>query len=452
MQDNLSIMRAVWVNGSNEFQQRIPEPTQANIANVIETLFDPMNKRYYNEFCDTLINRVGLTILNNKIFKNKLAAFKGEKITYGNTVQEILPAWIKAHSYDPNAVDVFKNEAPELEAFYYSQNREDYYPITINRQVLHRSFNSVNGLNTLVAAEMVAPYNSDEYDEYLIMKQLIAFYEVAWGFYRVKLTNPITTRQGGEDFLTEVKSHAAKVQFPNVMFNSGLFKNIPVFATPDELILIVTPDVEANISVRTLANTFNIAEADIKQRIVLVDELPIPDTYAILTTKDFFRCHDTLIDTTSIFNPKTLATNYFVHHWGIYAASPFVPAIAFGTGEATSRGKVTVAVTGLTVSAKEVSIKAGETTEIIATLKGNVTPTGKDIVMPPAACTYSVSVIRDTKAITSSRTYVDSKSVLHTDKDKLEAGDKIIIGCKASYVNPDGKTTAYKSDVTVTIA
>ena len=98
---------------------------------------------------------------------------------------------------------------------------------------------------------------------------------------------------------------------------------------------MITPRTLAGLNVQTLANVFNLELAEIKYRTVVVDEFPIPDCDAILTTRDFFVCHDTLYQTDSFYNPDTLSNTYWLHHWGVYSVSPFVPAICFGDFETT---------------------------------------------------------------------------------------------------------------------
>ena len=53
-ENNYTIMRDIWLKGNNDFQLRIPEPTQSNITKTVAALFDPMNQNYFNQFMDAL--------------------------------------------------------------------------------------------------------------------------------------------------------------------------------------------------------------------------------------------------------------------------------------------------------------------------------------------------------------------------------------------------------------
>ena len=343
--DNSTILDRVRLVATNDYQQRIPAVTRGSLARTTAALFDPLNREYWNQFIDILINRIGMTIVRGDQWDNPLAAFKGAKLDYGSTIQEIAPQWIKAHSYDDADETLLKLARPEAAAWYHSQNRRDKYKISINEQELRTAFTDEYGLNNLITKIMQVPYNSDNYDEYRIMLNMIAEYESNWGFYKYGLAElqqqTPDQKVVNEEFLTAIQSFAGKLRFPSQLYNAQDV-DIPVFANPDELILLITPDALAGLNVQTLANVFNLELAEIKYRTVIVDEFPIADCMAILTTRDFFVAHDTLYQTDSFYDPNTLTNHYYLHHWGVYSVSPFVPAICIGKYTTTSITAVTL--------------------------------------------------------------------------------------------------------------
>lgn len=446
--NNSTIMAKAWLAGTNDFQQRIPDPTQAGISATMKALFEPMNTMFYNQFMDILVNRIGFTYVRGEAYKNPLAVFKGSKLTYGSTIQEIAPNWIKAHSYDDENETLLKLHRPEAQVWYHSQNRRDQYPISVNPDELRTAFTEEYGLNNLVAAIMQSPINSDEYDEYRIMLNLIAEYEDKWGFYKHKLSAYPTDDATGKEFLTALQTYGGKLRFPSALYSGT---DIPVFASSDELVLIITPEAQASLNVNTLAAVFNVDLAKVNYRVVLVDEFPIPDAVALLTTEDFFVCSDTLYNTTSFWNPQTLTTNYYLNHWGVYSVSPFVPAILFTTDKATTVPVITQNATGLNVTASPDTIKMGETTEIVTKIQGTVTPTTPGIVVAPDSATYSVSAKKsETPVPLNSRTYVDMYGILHTQKTGIE-GATIKVDVKSTYINPSGTTSELEGSVEVTV-
>ena len=449
--NNSTILAKAWLAGTNDFQQRIPDPTVSGIKATMDALFQPMNAQYYNQFLDILVNRIGFTYVRQQSYKNPLAVFKGTKLSYGSTIQEIAPRWIKAHSYDDENETLLKLHRPEAEVWYHSQNRRDQYPISVNVDELRTAFTEETGLNKLVASIMTVPQNSDEYDEFQIMKQLIGEYETRWGFYKEHLTSLPTDEATGKEFLTKLQTLGGKIQFPSARYSGT---SIPVFAKPEELVLITTPEAQAGLNVNTLASLFNVELANVKYRVVLVDEFPIPGAVALLTTEDFFVCSDTLYNTTSFWNPQTLTTNYYLNHWGIYSVSPFVPAILFTTDDATVTPTITQTVSGITLEAEKDTMKVGESQQLTVKLTGTINPETPDIFVAPDAATYTlVAKNSDGEPIDlNSRTRVDVYGVLHTQKTGLKAGDVITVTATSAYTNPSGKTVGYTAEKEITIA
>lgn len=455
--DNSTILAHAWLQGTNDYQQRIPDPTQHGVDATIDALLDPMNKQYFNQFIDVLIMRIGDTFVHQQTFRNPLRVFKKSLMRYGSTMQEIIPKWIRAHSYVDDAEDVFKMARPDVAQWFHSQNRRDRYDITINRDELRTAFTEEGGLNRLVSSILDVPMNSDEYDEYRIMLQLIAQYEQKWGFYKQQVS-AINSEATAKAFLKQLRTYAGKLQFPNTIYNNGAIPDVPMFVKPSELVLFITPEVQASIDVDALAVLFNMEKAEVQQRTILIDEFPIPNVQALLTTEDFFMCRDTEYTTTSAYNPKTLGTNYFLHHWGIYSVSPFVPAILFTTAAGTTVPTYTQSLTAITAAIADATPHAGEKTAITVTLTGtfvdgdsaSVLDGLHGVKLAPEAVTYEIGITRDGDGVTDPRTFVDEYGVLHVGEG-LEVGDVITVTCKSTYVNPSGATTEMTDDVTATI-
>lgn len=456
--DNATILDRIWLNATNDFQQRIPQPTQQTLKSTVDALFDPNNRQFYNQFVDSFVMRIGATYAHQQAWRNPLDVFKGPKMTYGATEQEIATNWVKAHAYRDDVEDVFKMHRPDAEVWYHTQNRRDLYPITINRTELQSAFVDSYGLNNYAASVMQAPINSDNYDEYRIMLQLLAFYDNAFGFYRHKLSGKPTDEATGKEFLKAVKTYTNKLQFPSTLYNGVRLEDLPVFARPDELVLFVTPEIAASVDVDTLAPLFHLDKAEISARQIIVDEFPFADDscVALLTTRDFFRCRDTVYETDSIYNPKTLGTNYYLHHWGVYSVSPFVPAIMFTTEYATNITTVTQNVTGINVTVDKAQADAGDTVQITTTLTGTLTNgTGTPVKVAPDACTFELTATDGADPTPNAiklpaTTFVDEYAVLHLSKS-MKSKSVITITAKSTYVNPSGATTEYTNTATVTI-
>lgn len=455
--NNTTIAGRVYLSGTNDFQQRVPNPTISGIDATSKFLFDPMNRRYLNEFIDSYVNRIGAQIVHSKSWENPLAVFKGATMRYGSSIQESALKWIKAHTYNVDDDTLLQVSRPEAAVWYHTVNRKDRYDITIEEPDLRMAFADDMGLNRLIDAIMTVPRNSDNYDEYLCMLNQIAYYENNWGFFKHQVSAAPTDEATGKEFLKAVRAYAKKLKFPSSLYSPVSEKyGIPTFVRPEELVLLVTADASAAIDVDTLASVFNLDKAEISYRTVEVPELPVPNAFALLTTDQFFVANDYVYTNESFYNPQTLATNYYLHHWEVVSASPFVPAILFTTDTNTAVTTVTQSVTDVNITADSQTLKPGESTQMNVTLTGSVTANDEGIALAPDAVVWSVS--GETKASEGEpleldiATHVDRLGVLHVQKTDLEVGNVLHVTGTTSYVNPSGTTNKYTKTVDITIS
>lgn len=447
--DNATILDKVRLKGTDDYQQRIPSATQTGVANTMRYLFDPMNRQYLNDFVWQLVNRIGLTVMaQNAPFENPLAIFKKENLYYGSTVQEIAVKWIKAHGYKDDAEDLLKLHRPEAASWFYEMNRRDQYAISWNQDELRQAFVDDFGLNRFIAQIMETPRNSDNYDEMNIMLALIRHYEQNLGFYKVHLDAAPTDEASAKTMLKSLRATAGRMRFPSTQYNALNITDIPAYADPSQMVLLIEPEFLASLDVDALSAVFQIDKADVPYRIIQVPSLGIDGAVALLVSTDWYQVRDTNYTVTQFNNPQTLTDTMFLHHWGIYGVSPFTPCALFTTDAGTSIKVVTQTVTGLNM---EVSAVNNNLATITLDLQGNVNPTGTAITVKPDSATYELTAKRGADPLALDiNTYVSDDGVLHIQKD-LKTGDVITIKATATYVNPNGETTAYKASKDVTL-
>lgn len=336
---NEQIVDAIRYESTSDYQARIPAATKADIQETLRALnnYTPA----WNEFVNALINKVGLTIARNNNWTNVLAKFKRGLLEYGESIEEIQTGLVEAYVYDPDQdygeKAIFGAERPEVQADYHAVNRRNFYKITVNEALLKRAFLTPGGLAQFIAQLMEAPTTSDNWDEYLTMRQLFAEYEQNGGFFKVHLdaipkNNSAVAEATSKAALREIREMIGTLAFPSRLYNAA---RMPVATSSDKLTLFVTPEFQAAIDVEALAALFNVAYGEIGTKTQVVDKIPIPGAMAILTTEDFFVVADTLYETTVAPNPVGLHTNYFLHHHQVVSCSRFVPAVLFWTGPGT---------------------------------------------------------------------------------------------------------------------
>ena len=408
------ILNAIRKNASNDYQRRIPNATKSNIRETLEALTD--NRPYWNEFVDALVNRIGLEIYRNIQWNNPLAMFKIGLMEFGDTIEEIMVGLLEAKIYDPSREylerDLFGTERPEVQTSFHKVNRKNWYKITINEQMLKQAFVTTNGLSNFIQQAMLAPQTSDNWDEYLLMRSLLPLYEDMGGFFNVNIPSisTITSDAAAARFaLRQLRAYAGKLQFLSRHYNAA---GMPAFASPDDLIILITPEGNAALDVEALAGAFNIDKMQMAGRIVIVDDLGIPGTDIIMTTKDFFVVADNVLRTESQWNPVALHTNYFLHHWQVISASRFVPAVRFSIDPTTPIEPDEPVVVQSVVDPKTVNHDFATVTEVVRGQSYGVDSLA--ITIPPEAgqCVFTVDGAH------SERTYITQNGTLYVGADE----------------------------------
>lgn len=455
---NSAIVERIWLEGSNAFQQRIPNPSVSGMAATIDALFDPYNNDMYNEFTG-MLNGIANTYVYQRRFMNPYREVKKDPIRYGNTERMVATKYLQAHSYKMDDETLLKLERPEYVEWFYSVNYQTRYEFSWIREEVQRAFASDGlGFNNLLAATVDAMVSSDQVDEMNTMLQMFAEGDSRWGLYREQVSAIPTDKATAQELLVKIKAIAARMKYPTTLYN-GI--DVPVFETTEgedvSLILWVTPETDSVISVMALADLFNIDEARVRFRKYVVPEFPIPNVVAALTSEDFIYWRDKEYGIYDFWNASNLSTKNYLHHWAMVGVNPAANCVLFTTEESTVIPTVTVEPTGLAFNPANVEVAAGDSVQLNINLTGNVTGDNPDgrIAVEPDAAVYSVAAVREgdsgaTPVALNSRTYVDARGILHTQKT-LEVGDIITITAKSAYINPSGETQAFTATATATI-
>lgn len=331
---NVDWLNAIRNSLGSDYQQRIPEATQANVAETIGQLWDYQAGR--NQVVDALVNRIGLVKFMNTSWTNPLAIFKMGTLSQGETIEEVMNGLIKAIDYDFDRDELEKElfgEHPfETQTSFHKVNRRDRYAFTVNMPGLRLALLN-NELGSFLGNVMSMPQISDQNDEFLLMMNLFKLVDKADGFFIQNVPDvgdPASGPEESREFLRRVREFNNTLPFISRLYNPA---GMPVAAKPEDMVLFQTATAAAAVDVEALAAAFQIDKAEVANRTITVPErfFGIEGFQAALTTKDFFVVADNLIETTSQFNAAKLTTNYWLHHWQVISASRFAPLVMFNS-------------------------------------------------------------------------------------------------------------------------
>lgn len=482
--DNNSIIQAAKLDATGPLYEFLDSVSNQAPEEQARAMFDPYAGPWRNQFVNWLFTRVGRVFLQQQRFTDPLRIFQKDSMPYGGAVQMTALDYIKAQPYSDldggeATVPLLKVYRPKGKTAWAWVNTRRVTPVTYNEAELQQAFTEEGGLARFVAAVLDTPVSSDNYQEYLLVRSAISTFDRAQPntIYREVMDAAPTAKEPATDFLTSLKTWANRLRFPNWVrqVTPGDMPNS--FTDPSQLVLLVTPEVAANLDTRTLQPLFHWAapvsntgsETDpLNYRVVIIDDFGIPGCFAALVSQNTLNIVDVVRQTTTFYNPANLNTSIFVHSQQSIFLNPFEPCLLWGTGDAfaaAGRQKVTITQTtsGLTLTPAAVTIKAGETVKLEPKLTGTLaaSPSGSwidpDLKVAPDSATYTLEVKNASGETVKadSRTYVDQlTNILHTSS-KLETGTVITVTATATYSDPtadaSGTSQTYTATSTVTI-
>ena len=325
------------------------------MGNIINS-FQP----YQNAFCDALVNRIAFVAINSRLYENPLRRLKKGYIADGETIEEIFVGLASIHNYDPDSegVGLFKNYNPDIKSTFHYVNYKKFYPITIKEQDLKAAFLSFDGVSRLISRIIESVYTSANYDEYMVMKYMIARHALGGHIHRIKMGDAVTGIVK-EDIKALIKT-AKDMRFMTSAFNE---QGVPNFCDYDKMVTLITTNLSTIMDFDVLAYAFHMDKAELIGRQIEVDgfgtfdnvrlaEIFSNDPYttftpftqaeiqklnsisAILCSENWFMIYDNYTSMKAApDNGYNLARNYFYHIWKIFSISPFENAALFTTLE-----------------------------------------------------------------------------------------------------------------------
>jgi hypothetical protein len=327
MTTNVQILNTIWTNASTNYQDRIPQATRDNITAVGNAILNYAAAK--NEFLDALVNKIALQLVSSKMAKNKLAKFKQGTIQYGSDIEEIFTNIAQAQTFDVDKAEseVFKRVKPDVRAMFHRVNRQDQYKVTIEEGQIKRAFYSADGLSKVVASIVNSLYSGDNYDEYVLMKQLIADYWTNVNSAKVIETTQVTDQASARDFFRAVKQASLDFTFMSSLYNP---QGVKQFSETNDQVLLLHKNVSTYLDTEVLAWVFNKENIEIQTSVIVLDDFgTLGNTQAALVDKKWFMVFDNLYETRSLYNPEGLYFNYWLHHHQTLSTSQFHNAVAF---------------------------------------------------------------------------------------------------------------------------
>lgn len=315
-----------------------------------------------NSFMNSLINRIAQVMCLVRSYQNSLKEFKKGMLGAGEMVENVWVGLVMPEGWTQNPAnpgDVYKTNNPENQATFHPVNSKLVYEITTNDSELSLAFTSESGVYDLVSRIVQRLTDSAEWDEYILMKYVIA---------KALLENPTAIKAvpalnatNSDAIITEMKAVSNDMRFMNTDYNvAGVATHSPI----EDQIFFLTAKSSATLDVNSLAQAYNLTYKQFVGQQQMINSFTFttaeqerldhimnetktqglipgytpftPEQKKKLASivgatidRDFFMIFDKLYQMTSIFDQKHLNTNTYLHAWKVLSYNPFANSVFF---------------------------------------------------------------------------------------------------------------------------
>lgn len=373
--NSVEILNTIRNSATPYYKQMIPQ-AKANTGSIRQIGNIMMNyEPLQNEFLSALYNRIGWVIITSKMYYNPWSPFKKGLMELGETVEEIFVNIAKAHTFNPEKAETnfMKREIPDVRAAFHTMNYQKFYKATISNDQLRQAFLSWQGITDLIAKIVDAMYTAHNYDEFQVMKYMLARNILNGYLYPVTVAQ--VDKENAPDIVTEIKAISNELVYESPSYN---LNGVYTFTEKNDQFIITNARFDAVMDVNVLASAFNMDKVEFMGHRVQIDGfdridenrmnelfagdpnagyIPLTEDEkaalkavpAVLIDRDYFMIFDNLYKFTEDYNGEGLYWQYWYHAWKTFSTSPFANAVIFvpGTPDVTS---VTVSPATATVN------------------------------------------------------------------------------------------------------
>lgn len=320
-----------------------------------------------NSFMSTLINRIAQVMCLVRAYENPLKRFKKGILGPGETVENVWVGLVTPEGWTQspaNPGDVYRVNNPESQVTFHPVNSKLVYEITTNDSELSLAFTSDTGVYDLVSRIVQRLTDSAEWDEYIMMKYVIARALLA-NANSVKTVAALNAANS-DSIISSMKAVSNNMRFMMTDYNVA---GVPTHSPIDKQVFFLTADASAILDVASLAKAYNLSYVDFigQQQMInsfafteaeqdRLDEImeetveqglvpgytPFTETevaklksiVGATLDEDFFMIFDKLYQVNAVFDAKHLNTNNFLHNWKIYSYNPFANSVFFSDAQA----------------------------------------------------------------------------------------------------------------------
>lgn len=350
----LNAMREMSVKNSSIYHQYVPVVTESTtIGEFGAPILDSQNLNVLNDFIG-LLKKVVYTAVYNKTFNNPLADLEGERMPLGQFIEDVYVNPAKARGFINDFAGLLQKYEAEVATQYLSVNSDLQYCVTITREKVRNAFTSWDQLEGLISGMVNSLYNGAYITRYNQAKGLpLAAFNA--GAVKYEVITDVTDEQTAKNLVRKMRADFSKMQIPSTKFNAwqdvkgeGAFA-LKTWSDPEDVVVLISADVEALVDVEVLAAAFNMSKADFLGRVIVVDDFSQYDDdgnvavdgsmiKAVLCDRSWFKIKTQDFAMDEFYNANSRCWNYYLNDVRMCNFSCFSNCKIYTTAEPTPSG------------------------------------------------------------------------------------------------------------------
>lgn len=405
LQTALNKMREMSVDSNSIYHQYVPVVTDSTtIGEFGAPILDTQNLNVMNDFV-SLLKKIVYTAVYNKTFNNPLAILEGERMPLGQFIEDVYVNPAKARGFNVNDfAGILQKYEAEIATQYLTVNSDLQYCVTLTRDKIRNAFTSWDNLEGLISGYINSLYNGAYITRYAQTKGLVTAAFTGNNVMYETISNP-TDEQSAKALIMKMRAAFSKFQIPSTKFNAwnkvkGGEMTLKTWSDPEDIVVMISADVEALVDVEVLAAAFNMSKADFLGRVIVVDDfnqynddgtiaVDGSNIKAAVMDRAWFKIKTQDFAMDEWFNPNNRCWNYYLNDVRMCNYSLFANAVVFATSAPT------VDATAVEAAESAVTVTAGE--KVLVPFELTPTNATSTVTVSSSAETYAVATIKGKK-------------------------------------------------------
>ena len=405
LQTALNKMREMSVDSGSIYHQYVPVVTDSTtIGEFGVPILDSQNLNVMNEFV-SLLKKVVYTAVYNKTFNNPLVDLEGERMPLGQFIEDVYvnPAHARGFNVNDFAGLLQKYEA-EIATQYLSVNSDLQYCVTLTREKIRNAFTSWDQLESLISGYINSLYNGAYITRYNQTKGLVTAAFTGNNVMYEKITD-VTDEQTAKNLIRKMRAAYSKMQIPSIRYNAwnkvkGGELTLKTWSDPEDVVVLISADIEALVDVEVLAAAFNMSKTDFLGRVIVVDDfnqynddgtVAVDGSMikAMIADRAWFKIKTQDFAMDEFYNANNRTWQYYLNDVRMCNFSLFANAVVFATDDPD------VDATDIDADESSVTVVAGQ--KVLVPFELTPVNATSTVTVSSSAETYAVATLKGKK-------------------------------------------------------